>query len=110
MTTQVQVRRARGNPQYYLRMYEFMQEYHAKNGFSVSIGEMVEAGFATSTSVIRFYLNHMEKLKMIRQPKLIRNGKSITPPRSTILLPLDEAETVIANLIVSHYFEKEPEK
>ena len=89
------------NPAHLLEIYNYMREYEEKWECKPSNKDFVEDGLVSSTSLVRFYLGHMEKYKMIRQPKVFIGGKLITPSRSIILLPLDKADTVIVNLITA---------
>jgi len=80
-------------------MAEFEKKYHCKPAV-----EEISLAFGLSTSVVRYDLRHMSKLRMGWQPKLIREktGKEITPTRSYILLPLEKADQVI-----KEYLQKE---
>lgn len=66
-------------PAHFLAMHHFMSDYQQRNGFPPSITEMVDNGFARSTSNISYYLDKMQALGMIFRQK----GKS----RSIKLLP-----------------------
>ncbi len=87
------------NPQRLIEIYRHMEAYQKKHGFGVSNREMVLAGFASSTSVIRYYYGRMEALNMIVQPKLEIDGRTISVSRGIQLLPLEQADPLIQNLI-----------
>lgn len=87
------------NPQRLLEIYRYMEAYQKEHGFGISNREMVMAGYASSTSVIRYYYGRMEALKMICQPKLEIDGRTISVSRGIQLLPLENADPLIQNLI-----------
>jgi len=66
-------------PEHYLRMYQYMLDYQRRNGYPPSITEMVDNGFARSTSNITYYYDKMEALGM-----LIRRKGS---PRAITIIP-----------------------
>jgi hypothetical protein len=87
-------------PEVLLDIYHWMLQFEVANHFKPAIEEIAEE-FEISTSVARFYLGHMEKLGMGRQPKLTRKktGREISPSRSYILLPLEKADVSITNYL-----------
>lgn len=87
------------NLQRLIEIYRHMDAYQKEHGFGVSNREMILAGFASSTSVIRYYYGRMEALKMIHQPKLEIDGRMISVSRGIQLLPLEQADPLIQNLI-----------
>jgi hypothetical protein len=86
-------------PEFLLDIYRFMEKFERENQVKPSIQDIVDAKFSPSTSVVRFYLSHMEKLGMITHPRILRNGKLITPSRSIILLRLENADPLIRNIV-----------
>ena len=78
------------NPLKLLAVYRFIESYIAKHTDSPSHEELIEAGFASSPSVIAYYYDLMSKLNMI----------AYTPrrPRSVHLLPLDKAHPAIKTI------------
>jgi len=79
---QKKTHRPYSKPEYLLKMYAFMQEYFKKNQRHVAISELVDAGFATSTSVVRYYFERMEEFGMIERTFGISRGVKILPPEN----------------------------
>jgi hypothetical protein len=61
-------------PTHLIEMYKFMERYRKKNGFVPSNREMVEEGYGSSTSVIRYYYDRMEEFGMIQCSYKIARG------------------------------------
>lgn len=78
------------NPLKLLLMYRFIEAYISRHTDSPSYKDLVEAGFASSASVVSYYYRVMGKLKML----------TLTPhrPRSVHLLPLDKAHPFMMHL------------
>ena len=87
------------NPQRLIEIYRYMEAYQKQHKVGVSNREMILAGFASSTSVIRYYYGRMEALKMIHQIKVEIDGRIISVSRGLELLPLEQADPLIQNLI-----------
>ena len=87
------------NPAYLLKIYLWMETYRNTHGFGPSNQEMVEAKLASSTSVIRYYYNQMQKLNLIEVPTVTVNGRTFCPARGILLLPLDRAAPSIQELL-----------
>lgn len=68
-------------PPHLEKMWMFMGNYRAQHGYAPSNREMVDAGFATSTSVVRFYYKHMEALNMIERDETIARAIRLLPRR-----------------------------
>lgn len=66
-------------PEHFVRVYEFIEEYIQTNKFPPSNREMVDAGLASSTSVLRYYYERMEKYGMIEIIPKIARGMRIFP-------------------------------
>lgn len=63
-----------------MRVLKFLVSYHNRNGKMMpSIREIGEACNLTSTSVVNFYLDNLEKIKMIQRIPKISRGLLITP-------------------------------
>lgn len=80
-----------------LAIYRFVDKYRAEKGFSPSLEEISIAfpardGKPSSSSVVRYWLDRMEELKMIA-PRL--HGI----PRSLRTLPLDRRNPVIREML-----------
>lgn len=89
------------NPAKLIEVYRWMKEFEELYECKPADKELVWAGLASSTSVIRYYYDRLEELRMIRRPKLINieNGKVFTPCRSIILLPLEQANPIIKEFL-----------
>lgn len=92
-------------PDTLIQIYRYMENFEKQWKCKPAISDFVEDGIHSSTSVVRYYLDRMIELHMIQVPQITRNGKTITPSRSIILLPLSEAHPIIQKLI-----EKEPKQ
>ena len=68
-------------PQHFLEMYQFLHDHQKRLGYPPTITEMVNNGFASSTSVIRYYLTKMQDLGMIKRPPNSRRAITIIPRR-----------------------------
>lgn len=78
-------------PKLFVTMHEYITEYQKQNGYPPSLREMAgleehnsdtyQNGFATSTSVIRYYYARMEKLNMVRIIPRISRGIQPIPRR-----------------------------
>lgn len=66
-------------PEHYERMVDFMAKYRRLHGYMPSNREMVEAGFASSTSVVRYYYGEMVDYNMIQVDFGIARGIRIMP-------------------------------
>lgn len=84
-------RKGYSNPEKLIAMYRYMQEYFRTNQRFPTNREMVERGFATSTSVIRFYYDHMERFHMLSRDPMIARGLH--------LYPLSRAHPAIRDII-----------
>jgi len=95
------IKRPFSNPAKLLEIYRFMKEFEEIHECKPADIELVDAGIASSTSVIRYYYDRLEEMKMIRRPKLVnkKTGREFTPSRSNILLPLKQAHHIIRDLI-----------
>jgi len=86
-------------PEHLLRMYRHMKAYQDQHGTGISRKELVEAGFASSTSVIAYYIVRMKRLGMAEVHQVTVGGRTFTPSRSVILLPLSGADPIIKNIL-----------
>lgn len=66
-------------PRHLVLMYEFMEKYIKENQYPPTNREMVDHGFAKSTSVIRFYYGRMEEYGMIQYIPGISRGIRMHP-------------------------------
>lgn len=100
MTPTTKPRRKFYDPSILIKIYKWMQEFEAQYRCKPAVEEISEA-FKISTSVTRYYLARMEELEMGEQPRLIRSktGKEIVPARSFILLPLEQANEAVRQLL-----------
>ena len=76
-----------------LEIYRFIERYDKEFFCSPSYTDIVNAGLAPSTSVVRFYFNHMTNLIMLRyQPGVARSCR---------LLPLNTDNPLIKEAVES---------
>ena len=76
-------------------MYRWMQEYERIQRYAPAIRELCDAGFSTSTSVVRYYILRMVDLNMLERDFGVSRGIR--------LLPLESAD-----LEVVHYLKENP--
>lgn len=77
-------------PEKLLKIYRYIARFRETHGYPPSILEMVDAGFASSTSILHYFLRRMVEEGMIE----------ITPrvSRGIRLIPLDQASPRIQEL------------
>jgi hypothetical protein len=95
-------RRPYSKPETLLEIYYWMEQFEIDFSCKPSVEEISER-FQISTSVTRYYLERMAELRIGYQPKLMRHGKEISPSRSYILLPLEQADQTIQNFLACEY-------
>ena len=78
-------------PEFLIEIYLFMQEYLSKHQRPPNNREMVSAGFASSTSVIRYYYGRMRDFSMLEIDDHVARGIR--------LLPLKNSHPIIRNLL-----------
>ncbi len=66
-------------PAHLERMYAWMQAYIENNGFPPTTHELVDAGFARSTSVVVYYLKKMQEFGMLARTHRIVRGIRLHP-------------------------------
>lgn len=98
------------NPAYLLKIYNWIKEYKETHGFYPSNIELVAAGFAASSSVIRYYFSRMEEMKMIIIPSMKIGKRTCTPARSFLMLDLKDAHPAVAKLAESETTNINPNK
>jgi len=76
-----------------VRMHRWMDEYKKEHGYPPAIQELVDAGFAASTSVITYYFDRMQHLGMME--------RDFNIPRGIRLLSLKKAAPIIQEVIKS---------
>lgn len=79
------------DPKFLISIYRYMQSYLEKKQRYPTNREMVEAGFATSTSVIRYYYKKMGELGMLERDFGVSRGVR--------LLPLIKADPLIVKIL-----------
>ena len=73
-----------------MRLYNEMDAYQQSNGYPPSLRDIMEMGFATTGSLVRYYYNEMVELGMMTyQPGIHRSAR---------LLPLNKADARIRKL------------
>jgi hypothetical protein len=73
-----------------LAVYRFIQQYELEHKCAPSYTDIVNAELAPSTSVVKFFFDHMEKLGMISyQPGIARSVRAL--PLPTDVTPLTQA-------------------
>jgi repressor LexA len=84
------VRRSEGLSERHRRILKFVSEYQGKNGFSPSIREIGDQIGVKSTSLIKYYLEALEKMGMIeRNDRVSRGIRLVAPPaRDIFTIPI----------------------
>ena len=90
------------HPERLLTLYRFMESYFRKYQRHISNRELVMAGFAGSTSVVRYYFDQMIRLDMLELQKITKpDGTQYTPARGIRLLPLSQAHKTVKDLVAA---------
>lgn len=85
------IHRTYSNLEKLLSIYHWIEQYIESHGFPPSNMELVDAGFAGSTSVIRYYYSRMIEMDMLKlEPNIARGIR---------LLPLAEASEEIRLIV-----------
>lgn len=66
-------------PEKLVELAVWINDYATQNGYPPTIQEMVDAGLASSTSVIRYYFDRMTEENMLRITPRISRGIVVTP-------------------------------
>lgn len=66
-------------PEKLIELANWITDYAIQNGYPPTIQEMVDAGFASSTSVIRYYFDRMTEENMLKITPRISRGIVVTP-------------------------------
>jgi hypothetical protein len=62
------------DPAYLIRLWKWLKEYFDRNQRHATNREVVQAGFASSTSVVRYYYNAMVEYQMLKLDHGIARG------------------------------------
>lgn len=65
-------------PEHMIKIWQFIFDYRQKYDISPAMQDYIDAGLATSTSVVGYYLNHMLESNMIRRSP-VANRRAIIP-------------------------------
>ena len=68
------------NPEKLISLWRWMEAYFKEHQRHASNRELVDAGFASSTSVIRFYFDHMALFGMLERDPGIARGLRLNKP------------------------------
>ncbi len=84
------VRRSEGLSERHRRILKFVGEYQGKNGFSPSIREIGDQIGVKSTSLIKYYLEALEKMGMIERNDRVSRGIRLVqaPARDVFTIPI----------------------
>jgi SOS-response transcriptional repressor LexA len=74
-----------------VRMHHWINKYKREHGYPPAIQELVDAGFAASTSVITYYFDRMQSLGMME--------RDFNIPRGIRLLSLKKADPIIQEVV-----------
>ena len=79
------------NTDHLIRIYRFIEEYDRQYKCSPSYTDIVKNGLAPSTSVVRFYFDHMEKLGMITYQQGVARSCRVVPTAEIPYLMIRQA-------------------
>jgi repressor LexA len=74
------VRKSKGLGERHQKILEFLQEYQRENKYPPSIREIGEKTGISSTSVVNYYLDQLEKKGMIERDRKISRGVRLSGP------------------------------
>lgn len=77
------VRKSKGLGERHQRILEFLQQYQRENKYPPSIREIGESSGITSTSVVNYYLDELEKKGLIERQRKVSQGFRISLPASS---------------------------
>ena len=77
------VRKSKGLGERHQRILEFLQEYQRENKYPPSIREIGEKTGISSTSVVNYYLDQLEKKGMIERDRKISRGVRLSGPNAS---------------------------
>jgi repressor LexA len=79
------VRKSKGLSERHQKILDFLREYQKQNNYPPSIREIGESTGISSTSVVNYYLDQLEKMGMIERDRKISRGVRVSNP-----IPLGE--------------------
>lgn len=85
------VRKSKGLGPRHHKILEFLKEYQGENKYPPSIREIGEKTGISSTSVVNYYLDQLEKLGMIERDRKISRGVRVSGARAsadTVRVPI----------------------
>lgn len=77
------VRKSKGLSERHQKILEFLQEYQFANKYPPSIREIGEKTGISSTSVVNYYLDQLEKMGMIERDRKISRGVRLSKSNGT---------------------------
>jgi repressor LexA len=77
------VRKSKGLSERHQRILDFLQEYQFANKYPPSIREIGEKTGISSTSVVNYYLDQLEKMGMIERDRKISRGVRLSKSNGT---------------------------
>ena len=80
------VRKSKGLGERHQKILEFLQEYQRANRYPPSIREIGEKTGISSTSVVNYYLDQLEKKGMIERDRKISRGVRLSGPNISQIL------------------------
>jgi repressor LexA len=78
------VRKSKGLGERHQKILDFLQEYQRDNHYPPSIREIGEKTGISSTSVVNYYLDQLEKRGMIQRDRKISRGVRISGPNGSV--------------------------
>lgn len=94
------VRKSKGLSERHLKILALLQEYSENEGYPPSIREIGERTMITSTSVVNYYLEQLEKWGYIERDRRISRGLRVVPEKIAELgNTLHTAASTAANVI-----------
>jgi len=91
------VRKSKGLGERHQKILEFLQEYQRDNQYPPSIREIGEATGISSTSVVNYYLDQLEKLNLIERDRKISRGVRLANPSLGNMLRLPMLGRIVAS-------------
>jgi len=79
------VRKSKGLSDRHIRVWKFLAEYQSANGRPPSIREIGDAANISSTSVVNYYLDQLEKMATSSRDGRVSRGLRLTDKINTVI-------------------------
>jgi repressor LexA len=93
-------RKSKGLTERHERILKFLAEYQAESGRPPSIREIGEKADISSTSVVNYYLDQLEKLGFIERDERVSRGLRLTDKMAQFMKPVNDAIAELLNIPV----------